>query len=270
MLTIYLVGRLSYVFPSWSAKIACRWFLTPPDIAAPEKEKIFLATAQKHLKINGCALWGYGDSPKRVLLIHGWAGRGAQMRYFVNPLVQLGFEVWLMDAPGHGQSDKVPTNMARFAETILKVAEHFGELQAVIGHSLGGAASVVAVGMGALIQQLVLIGSPAKIEKVFNHFSNKVGLSPRAHLKFYQFVEAEVGLSPETVSPYLIAPKIAAKGLLIYDPEDSEVSFQHALDLEQVWPHVRLERIHKVGHYRILRAPQTIALVQEFLRSHNR
>ncbi|MGE0762699.1 MAG: alpha/beta fold hydrolase [Bdellovibrionales bacterium] len=261
------LGLLSYLAPTWTARVACRWFLTPPNVTAPDKENLFLRSANEHKHLHGCAVWRFGQAEQKVLLIHGWAGRGAQMRYFVEPLMAMGFEVWLMDGPGHGQSDPMPmTNMARFAEALLQIAQDLGGLQAVIGHSLGGAAAVVAAGFGAPIQKLILLGSPAKMEKVFNHFSKAVGLSPKANVRFYQEVEGQLRRPRESLEPLTVGPQTQCQALILHDPKDPQVSFQHAIDYVENWPAAKLVRLEGVGHYRLLRSPDALLSVQEFLQ----
>jgi predicted alpha/beta hydrolase family esterase len=71
------------------------------------------------------------------------------------------------------------------------------------------------------------------------------------------------------LSPILIGPKLSQRSLILHDPEDNQVAVAHAQDLAKAWPLARLELLQGVGHYRILHAPQTIALVQDFLKQKN-
>ena len=85
--------------------------------------------------------WGAGWHRPRVLLAHGWAGHGLQLAPFVAPLVDAGFEVMTVDQPAHGASTGRTATLPDFARVLRLVAESFGPLFAVVGHSLGGAAA---------------------------------------------------------------------------------------------------------------------------------
>jgi pimeloyl-ACP methyl ester carboxylesterase len=274
------VGGLSYVFPGWSARIAARWFLTPQYLPPHQKEALFLATADKREKVNGCMLWRWGRGPK-VIGLHGWSGRGGQFMGFVEPLVQSGMEVILMDAPGHGESDDGPTNLLVFAEALQSIiARETGggagsgagtgaiggnAIHCVIGHSLGAAAAVFAASLGAPIGHLVLVGMSARVRSSFDGFCRNVGLSAVSRAKFYQAVVAQVGLGPDDVSPVNLAPHLPTPALLLHDPEDEQVSIHHPREMIKLWPAARLVTIPGVGHYRILRDPVAIEEARKFL-----
>lgn len=258
------LGALSDIAPGWSAKIAAKWFMTPEPIPAPGKETLFLATAETRETINGCALWRWGAGPK-VILAHGWSGRGGQMMAFVEPLVASGFEVITFDAPGHGQSGGRGSNIKLIAAAIQAMVAREGKVRAVVGHSLGGAAAVLAAARGAAIEKLVLIGMPSDLTRVFDHFCDVLGLSAVARLRFYMECERIVGVSAGEASPLFLGPRLDTPALLLHDPKDTQVSIVHAQELQKVWPEARLELIPDVGHFRILKSERAIAVTQKFL-----
>ena len=100
------IGSLSRVAPGAAAWLADRLFLTPPRHAAPERERHLLARVQfGKVCVAGrrIATWTWGTGP-RIMLVHGWGGRGAQLGAFVEPLVANGFSVAWFDGPAHGAS----------------------------------------------------------------------------------------------------------------------------------------------------------------------
>lgn len=260
------ISILSRIAPGTSAKIAAKWFMTPEPIKAPGKESLFLATAAKRETIGGCAVWRWGKGPK-VILMHGWSGRGAQMRAFVDPLVAAGFEVIAFDAPGHGQSGRGRSSLKKFAHAIQGIVAHEGKVHAVIGHSLGGAAAILAVSRGAAVEKLVLVGMPSDLTRVFDSFCNALGLSASARTKFYQECERVVGISAKEASPLFLGPRLGHPALILHDPLDEQVSVHHARELRRIWPETHLELIPGVGHYRILKSGQAIDLTTKFLVS---
>lgn len=258
------IGLLSWVAPRWSGRIAARWFLSPQKIPASDRETLFLGTALDRERIAGCALWRWGRGPK-VILVHGWSGRGAQMSSFVEPLVEVGFEVIAFDAPGHGQSEPGLSSVYRFAQTIHEITKREGGVHAVIGHSIGGSAAVLATAQGALIERLILIGSPTDLNRVFEFFARRLSLSTRGRDCFYRAVEEKLGASPTELSPLTLAPQLQIPALLLHDPHDDQVHIYHAQALEKTWPTAQLRLVDNVGHYRILRAPETLRAVKKFL-----
>ncbi len=261
------LAAFSHISPGWSAKIAAKWFMTPQFFAAPAREAKFLETATGRDKVNGCEVWRWGKGPK-VLLVHGWSGRGAQMMSFVEPLVASGFEVITFDAPGHGQSGKGISNLRMFANSIQSIVAKEGPLRGVIGHSLGGAAAVLATSRGASVDKLILIGMPSDLTRVFDFFCKAVGLTAETRERFYGEVERVVGLSAGEASPLFLGPRLSTPALLLHDPNDNQVNIHHARELEKVWPEARLELIPDVGHYRILKSELTVSAARKFLVSN--
>ena len=113
---------------------------------------------------------------KKLLLVHGWESRATQMYGLVPPLLELGYEVFALDMPGHGQSSGRYSNAWLFTQTILLAQETFGEFDTVVAHSMGGGATSYALNRGLKANKLVLIAAPSSVERVLKHFSSLMGL----------------------------------------------------------------------------------------------
>src|SRR3989304_6214218 len=46
----------------------------------------------------------YSKSSKKILLVHGWSGRGTQLFKIADELVKTGYSTISFDAPAHGKS----------------------------------------------------------------------------------------------------------------------------------------------------------------------
>jgi hypothetical protein len=106
-MTLASVGALSSIAPAVAARLAERPFLTPPRYPAPDREREILARARPgSVRVAGRRIetWSWGVGP-RILLVHGWGGRGGQLGAFVEPLVSRGFSVTAFDGPAHGASE---------------------------------------------------------------------------------------------------------------------------------------------------------------------
>src|SRR3954463_12622524 len=91
--------------------------------------------------------WGKGPL---VVLVHGWNGRGSQLGAFVEPLVRTGLSVVAFDAPGHGDSRGHRLYLRDLADCIVDVARAVGPLHAIVAHSFGAAAVLLAHQRGAI------------------------------------------------------------------------------------------------------------------------
>lgn len=112
-----------------------------------------------------------GNGPRHILLLHGFA---ASLHTWddILPLFDSDiFTLHLIDLKGHGKSSKPvggdysPVHFARMINSYIK-SNGFRNLT-VIGHSLGGAVSLIMVALEpAAITALVLIGAPAFPQKI--------------------------------------------------------------------------------------------------------
>ncbi|MFF1538673.1 alpha/beta fold hydrolase [Microbacterium sp. NPDC058269] len=90
--------------------------------------------------------WGSPSASRRALLVHGLGSSGALMWRLGDALAEAGWHATAVDLRGHGDAPRsrdysVAAYGADLADTL---PEDGGAWDAVIGHSLGGAASTVA------------------------------------------------------------------------------------------------------------------------------
>src|SRR5207247_1512114 len=130
-------------------------FTTPRRHRRPDRERAVLATARElvvdvtlraprwHGAQCSIAAWRWGSGPT-VLLVHGWEGRGSQLGAFVEPLVAAGMSVVAFDAPGHGDSPDHRLYLTDLADCIADVIATVGPVHAIVAHSFGAAAALLA------------------------------------------------------------------------------------------------------------------------------
>ncbi|RZA34292.1 MAG: alpha/beta fold hydrolase, partial [Lysobacteraceae bacterium] len=105
--------------------------------------------------------WGDPSTQPLVLLAHGWSSYGLRFTPWVRALRQAGYAVATFDQLAHGRSNGRRATLPSFAETLFQVGKHYGPLLAVVGHSLGGAATMLALSRGLEAQRSVLIAPAA-------------------------------------------------------------------------------------------------------------
>lgn len=90
--------------------------------------------------------WGDPASDRRVLLVHGLGSSAALMWRVGTALADEGWHATAVDLRGHGDAPRaLDYSVAAYAaDLIATVPEGVGSWDAVVGHSLGGAASTAA------------------------------------------------------------------------------------------------------------------------------
>lgn len=89
--------------------------------------------------------WGPAAAPRRALLIHGLGSNGALMWRYGVFLADAGWRADAVDLRGHGSAPRVlDYTLEAYAEDVLAARADDGPWDLVVGHSLGGAASVLA------------------------------------------------------------------------------------------------------------------------------
>jgi len=273
-----IMARLA---PTMAARSAVRLLLTPPPSRPlSARARALLASADDRFKVKlatnfggiaetssvSVALWGRGPA---VYMLHGWGGRGMQWVSFIEPLVQAGFTAVILDAPGHGDSPAPRTSMLHFAAALVAVVDSLGPAKGVIGHSLGGAASVLAMKHGLGSERAVLIGTPADQNEFFEVFLGRIGIPERIRPAIRSHIERQYGFNWEDLA--VVAPSNETAdtprlpALVVHDVGDAEVHYANADRIANHWPGAEVMTTHGLGHQRILRSGDVVRRVVDWL-----
>jgi pimeloyl-ACP methyl ester carboxylesterase len=257
------------LFPELAAGLAERLFLTPPrqrDAAAAALDLIEARSGIVEHKGRSIVTWRWGsrDAPA-VLLAHGWGGQAAQMRGFVFPLLSAGYRVIAYDQPAHGVSDGKLTGLPDFADVLAEVAWHHGEIEAVIGHSLGGAGAVIAMARGLRVRRVVTIGTSLDFSFFSRQFARWYWIPQRVLAGMQAAIEERFGVRWAELDMARLAPRIAASALVIHDRNDRKVPWRQGASFARAWPGARLYTTRGLGHSRILQDEHVTALAAQFI-----
>jgi len=241
----------------------CRTTRRPPR---PD-EAVFLAEATRQtIPILGQRIVTYrwpGPGP-RVLLAHGWASHPGRFAPMARVLRDAGADLVSFDAPGHGASSGWRASMPEFARTMQVVADHAGPLDAVIGHSLGGAAAIFAARHGMPVDRLVTVATPAAVGGWLDQLRDALGLSARVDRLLRERLMRRLKVSEAEIDLPRVAPHLRQTGLVIHDADDPDVPVAEAEQLARAWPSASLIRTHGLGHRAILRDPEVIRAAVRF------
>jgi len=261
---------LSRVAPPLAAKVLQRLFFTPQKNPVPAREVNWMKGAKtwrvQFGEKQSMPLYAWGEGPT-VLLVHGFSGRGSQMGAFIEPLLAAGYRVVIFDAPAHGDAHGKQTALPEIAMAVLKVAEDLGPLAACIAHSMGTAATTIALTRGLDCDRVVYIAPPEYMGVYLLKAAKMIGFSAAVVGRVRANIEARYGMAFEAIRGTNLAPGQKIPALLIHDRKDTMVSIDDSRKLVSHWPGARLVETEGLGHSRILRDPGTIQTALAFLQS---
>jgi pimeloyl-ACP methyl ester carboxylesterase len=258
--------------------LAERLFTTPRRHARPDRERGYLVTARELFldvtlrapRRQGArrrlAAWRWGFGPT-VLLVHGWEGRGSQLGALVEPLVEAGLSVVAFDAPGHGDSPDRSLYLTDLADCVADVAAQVGPLHAIVAHSFGAAAVLLAHARAGLeVPRTVFLAPNAIVDDAVVRFARHLGLDESDRSALEQRLVEHTGVPFDALAlDRLAAPRDTAL-LVVHDQDDREVPVTQGTRLAAAWPNAQLQITHELGHRRILRDPAVLAAVTAFVR----
>lgn len=262
------LGAVSLVSPAVAAFAAERLFMHPRRHARPEQEWALLSTARMFSIPNphgALTAWEWGDDGERVLLVHGWEGRGAQLGALVAPLVARGFRVVTFDAPAHGATPGFLSSFFHLARAIESTAAEVGPLHAVVAHSLGGAAVAWASQARAIAERIVTIAAPTSLRDATEQAAEMLGLKRDARERMEARIAQRFGFALDDVHAARVAPRMTAPLLVVHDENDREVPLSCGKLLAEAWPGAELLTTRGLGHRRILRDPGVVERVVGFV-----
>lgn len=272
------VLQAAYLFSDdLGSGLAERLFTTPRRHPRPDRERAILASGTRfdvevhlrsprwHGRTTRVAAWRWGVGPT-VLLVHGWEGRGSQLGAFVAPLVAAGLTVVTFDAPAHGDSPGTRLYLTDHADAVADVAAAAGPLHAVVAHSFGAAAVLLAHSRSGLdVARNVMIAPNVLIDDAIHRFARTVALDDRDRASFEQHLTSASGVAIDALAVDRLAARRDAALLVVHDRGDREVPVRHGDRLAATWPNAQLVLTDDLGHRRILRDDGTIARVVRFV-----
>ena len=246
------------------AELATELFCTPRRTERTTYEEQLVQTAEIGALSSGLKTYKWGKSGPKVLLMHGWNGRGTQLSAFIEPLQAKGCQVVAFDGPAHGDSPGTQAHGIMFAQAILLAHKELGPFHGVLGHSVGATAIVIAMRRGLKVAKSVLI-SPASIIGVMHRFAAGLEFSSTATEKFIEKVAIKADAHMDEREISLLAPYLEADILVFHDHGDLEIPITDSIDFATAYPRATLVKTNGHGHRRIIRAQEVVQPAVEFL-----
>lgn len=267
------VGRIS---PSLAMPMLRKVLLSPKKrtLKPPHEQLIQEATKssfevedtfyQKKLTIR---LYEWGSGEKTVLLVHGWDSFALDFYKLIPKLVEKGFRVLALDMPGHGQSSGNISSLPHFKLIMEQYLANYGAPYALIGHSLGGAASAfVLTDTQQQVSKLVMMANPIVAKHFFETAFDYMKVPTGLRKSFYTWIQQQFRVTVDSFNLNELDKPIASDNIfVVYDEQDEVVK---ALDVEiflEKYPEIQHYKLDGVGHARIIKDLAVLDRVVEFV-----
>ena len=250
---------------------AAKLFTTPIKHRIPKRELEMDTNSIQQLipvpSINkSIMVYQYGKSDKKVLLVHGWSGRGTQLFKIADALLKEGYATVSFDAPAHGKSPGNSSIMLEFIASIFELEKQFGPFEMAIGHSLGGMAVLNAVKSGFHTGKIVVIGSGDIVQDIIDDFIKKLQLKPEISIKLRDHFENKYDEAMDNYSAFKAAEAIEKPILVVHDENDYEVPVKAGINIHQHVKNGELMITKGLGHRKILGDANVIHKIIEFIK----
>jgi alpha-beta hydrolase superfamily lysophospholipase len=247
----------------------------PPAVSVPElgygHEDVLIPAGDHALR--GWLV--YPDEPGRrplVLLVHGWGANYGTLLGMAESLVEAGHAVLLFDVQGHGRNGPAAYVTVRHFRDDVAAAARYAALRfpdrerVLVGHSLGGAAAVLAAEHGAPVDGLVVVAAPADVLEVIASYLRDKGF-PGGFMvvALRPFWWVRIGGTFRHLVPERKIGAVRLPVLILQPEHDQRVPREHAVRLARA-AGASFHLIAGAGHTDVLDAPETRARVLAFLQ----
>ncbi len=229
---------------------------------------------------------GSGDSVHQgpsvspaIVIAHGWSSNAAKLLRIAKHMSREGFRVLLYDARAHGASDwDGPMTVFRLSEDVVAAVDYLctradldpGRI-GVLGHSMGGSASILAASRDERIRAVVSCAAPADTVRMTARYLRRRRLPvwPFLGIMFF-FIGRWSGASREDHVPRERIGKIQVPVLLAHGSADD---FSHPSNMDELYAHSDRSRtetllIEGARHYNVLQNEEFRENIVEFFNKN--
>ena len=165
----------------------------------------------------------------------------------------------------HRGAEGKRTLMPEIASCIVQVAQHLGEVDLALAHSLGCGATMYAVqNLGAPIKRQVLIAPPGRISAMVGLFCDTIGFNRSVHARIVKNMKAKYGEDFDMFSPPELAPFNKIPALVFHDVDDRDTPISLGREVGEKMANGTYIETSGLGHRRILRDSKVIEQIMKW------
>ncbi len=210
-----------------------------------------------------------------LVMMHGWGGNALFLLPLAKVLMTAGLNVLLVDARNHGLSDgdghsslpKFAADLGRAVDWIKRQPEHEGPV-ALCGHSLGGAAALLAAADRHDIAAVISLSTFAHPADMMRRFMKQARIPDWAAPLVLRYVERIIGRRYDEIAPINTLCRLDCPVLMVHGDRDRTVPLA---DFERMRAKCgergpRFLVIPHAGHTSVDRFEEHVGDLVEFLR----
>ncbi len=262
------LNLLSLVAPKRSGRILLSLLLKPRPKPIKTNMLNFLAEAANFsFEEHGETYAGYhweGTGPS-ILLLHGWESNASRWRPLIKKLRQENYNIYAMDAPGHGNSTGTEFTPIKFAEAAHHIITE-AKIEILLGHSAGGFASLYYLSsIPNKLKCCVILAPTYSMEDVFTGMKSILGLSTRAISNLRSHFIQVYDVIPKEFNSANFVKDLTLPSLLVHDEEDRTLPVAGSDMIAKTWKNCTYKRTAGYGHR--LRDKAVDDMIIDFLRT---
>lgn len=222
--------------------------------------------------LRGWMIYPHEPTGRGVAVVaHGWASNSGEVLPIAESVAASGHTAFVFDFRRHGRSDEAPhVTISDYRDDLTEaigfVRECFPTRPiVVVGHSMGGAASILAAAAGAPVNGIAVVASPADLVEMTVEYLNE-GWMPGAFLGslIVPILWMRAGGRRDELVPERRMGDVPVPSIVIHPEYDRRVPLRHARRLADL-AGCELRIVPDAGHVDILQHPGLHEAVVEFL-----
>lgn len=264
----FYLNTMAVFSPKAAAKKSFNVFSTPIAPKLKEHQQEYLAQAEQFeidFENKKIRAYKWGKGAKDLYFFHGWQSHSFRWKPYIDEFSLDEYTIYAVDGPAHGNSEGKLFNIPLYQRLIIQLLSPSKKPYGIIGHSLGGFASLYAVFEREDLspEKLILMGAPVLVNDFVIKFQETLGLTDRVINAMIDYFKETLGNGPEYYDSTEFVKTLKSKGLLIHDVEDDTVPVTEARRVAKNWPNVEYWETNGYGHR--LRDPEVVKRVLAFI-----
>jgi pimeloyl-ACP methyl ester carboxylesterase len=211
-------------------------------------------------------VYRWGSGKKMVLLTHGWGSKASDFSLLIEKLTEnTDLTVIAFDAPGNGEAEGELSNLILYMEAVQAIINTYGLPAVTIGHSLGAMANIAALAKLKHEPTWIISLTPLiDLKANFAASMDIVAVPKDVQEHFFQNFEEKFNMKTTYFHVGNLYNFTAnQQHLILYDQEDKIAPYTYLQSFLEDHPQIEASNLNSVGHEKILKSPEAIALILE-------